>query len=97
MNLAPSILDYLRASDRGMLAKECDGHFSLAELEDAARTGEVSADLEEWLGRYRQLAMEVPAGTPVISSVPASGNRPGSLQDAPSMGMEKAYQQGVPG
>lgn len=96
MNLAPQILEYLRASDRGMLAKECDGHFSLAELEDAARTGEVSADLENWLGRYRQAALTAPAGVPVVSSVPPSGNRPGSLQDAPSMGMEKAYQQGVP-
>ena len=79
-----------------MLAKECDGHFSLAELEHAARSGEVSADLEDWLGRYRKAALEVPAGTPVIARAPVSDNRPGSSQDAPSMGTEKAYQQGVP-
>jgi hypothetical protein len=97
MNLSTQILDYLRASDRGMLAKECDGHFSLAELEDAARTGEVSADLEDWLGRHRQAALAAgEEGRPVIPPVPFD-NRPGSPQDAPSMGMEKAYQQGPPG
>ena len=96
MNLSTPILDYLRASDRGMLAKECDGHFSLAELEDAARSGEVSADLEDWLSRYRQAVLAAPAGAPVVRSV-HSDNRPGSPQDSPSMGMEKAYQQGPPG
>lgn len=95
MNLTTPILEYLRASDRGMLAKECDGHFPLAELEDAARKGEVSADLENWLRHYRQATFAA-EGRRVIPAVP-SDKRPGSPQDAPSMGMEKAYQQGPPG
>jgi hypothetical protein len=79
-----------------MLAKECDGHFSLAELEEAARSGEAAADLGSWLGRYRQAALAAEEeGTSVVPA-PPSNNRPGSPQDAPSMGMEKAYQQGPP-
>ena len=91
MTLSPELLDHLHACDRGTLARECDGHFSLSELEEAAHTGVASLDLAEWLARHRQTTVEADGPDPVAHhAVAATGSR----QDAPSPGMETNYQDG---
>ncbi|WP_035616213.1 hypothetical protein [Haloferula sp. BvORR071] len=92
MTLSPELLDHLHASDRGSLARECDGHFSLSELEEAAHSGVASLDLAEWLGRHRQITLADADGPePIAHHTMLTA---GSREDAPSPGTERNYQDG---
>ena len=90
MTLPPEILEHLRACDHHVLARECDDRFPVAELEEAARSGVASLDLEEWLVRHRQVAMSDPEHHPETYGQQA----PSSGKEAAARVTEKNYEDG---
>lgn len=94
MRLPAPVLDRLRTSDLDKLESESQGSFPLSELKDAARSGEASLDLEEWLVAH--LNPERDAGgvsDPEAPDPPRQEGVPGIGDRAD----EKNYEDGPPG
>jgi hypothetical protein len=88
MTLSTETLDHLRACDLTSLARESEGRFPLAELEEASRSGEGAADLVAWLEYQRGLFL---AGS---SRATRDDRSHGSRSDAPPIRDAKNYEQG---
>lgn len=101
MRIASTTLEHLHACDPDVLARECEGIFPLAELNEAARTGEASSDLAGWLEAHRERSM---AGEDAVTdevllakkSATYNGGPHGTRMDAPPDIDPKNYEQGTP-
>ena len=98
MRLPASVLDRLRTSDLDKLESESQGSFPLSELNDAARSGEASLDLEEWLVSH--LHPEREAGELPDEAAPVEAQDQPRQRGVPGIGDradEKNYEDGPPG
>jgi hypothetical protein len=101
MRIAPAILDHLHACDLDTLATESEGVSPLAEFSEAARTGDASSDLVDWLQGHRERSMEGEDGVTdeaLLAKKPATynGGPHGSRMDGPPFSDLKNYEQGPP-
>ncbi len=98
MRLPAPVLDRLRTSDLDKLESESQGSFPLSELKDAARSGEASLDLEEWLVSH--LHPERQAGELPDEVAPAENPDHPRQEGVPGIGEradEKNYEDGPAG
>ncbi len=96
MDIPEDLLELLQLQNPAALAQESGGRFPLAELDDALRTGQASADLVTWLELWRERRLGDEADE--LQAAAALGTRPasatGSRMDSPPLGDAKNYEQG---
>lgn len=100
MRIAPETLAHLHACDFDKLEQDSEGIFPLAELNEAARTGEGSSDLVQWLGDHRERSMQgedaVSDGELLAKKAPTYNGGPhGTRMDGPPDSDLKNYEQGT--
>lgn len=101
MRIAPTTLNHLHACDLDVLTADSEGVFPLAELNEAARTGDASSDLVLWLEGHRERSVageDAVTDSALLARKPATynGGPHGSRMDGPPFSDLKNYEQGPP-